>query len=160
MTGSSEDYNRIQKKYSRILIIKSIAAHSIQQSLESARRGSLNDLTELANFWQEAPNLLTMGILDVFFAHLDATKAPDTHNPAPDASALASRAFISLLGLSKAGSFIGGDSKCAAAIIKSWPGIFYFNWICRSKYSVQDYRDIQVVFLLFCRPCHACCSKA
>ncbi|KIM77726.1 hypothetical protein PILCRDRAFT_11814 [Piloderma croceum F 1598] len=110
-----------------------------KKSLESARRGSLNDLTDLANFWQEAPNLLTLGILDVFLAHLDATKAPDTHNTAADTSASASRAFISLLGLSKAGGFIGDDSKYAgaiikSAIIKSWPGIF--KW-CSFFFAVR-----------------------
>ena len=132
--GSYEGFNRIQKKYYQVLVINSAAAYAIHQSLESARHGSIGHLTELANFWQEAPNLLKMGILDVFYAHLDVRKAPPTQDPAAGASAVANRAVMSLLGLSKAGTFIGDSSEYSGAIINAWPGIFVLhNWIGRFR---------------------------
>jgi hypothetical protein len=150
MIGSFEDFSRIQERYlSQGTGIKSTIAHCIQQSLESARRGSITDLTELANFWQETPNLLGMGVLDVFYAHLDLGKAPTTHDPAAGASLAANRAFMSLLGLSKAGNFISDRKEYLGAIIKAWPGIAIFDGILRARYSVQDRRDIQMEFLLF-----------
>ena len=113
--------------YFQIFVTQFAIAYSIQQSLESARRGSISDLTELANLWQEVPNLLTLGILDVFYVHLDIGKAPTTHDPVANASAAANRAFMSLLGLSKAGNFIGDDKEYSRAIIKAWPGIYNFH---------------------------------
>jgi hypothetical protein len=84
-------------------------------------------LTQLANFWQEVPILLTMGILDVFYTHLDVGKAPSAGEPAADTSATSNRAFISLLGLSKAGTFIDDGKEFSGGIIKAWPGIYIFD---------------------------------
>jgi hypothetical protein len=68
----------------------------------------------------------------VFFVHLDVEKAPTTHDPAAGTSAISNRAFISLLGLSKVGSFVG-DGKYEGAIIKAWPGNSDFSQIMKIK---------------------------
>jgi hypothetical protein len=87
------------------------------------------ELTELANFWQEVPALLLMGVLDVFFLHLDESKVPITPDPSASQSQIADRAFMALLGVSKAGAFLEdkmgeGISKGA---MKAWPGIFKWS---------------------------------
>lgn len=91
--------------------------------MDAARRGSITDLTELANFWQETPNLMTKGILDVFFTHLDASKVPTTQDLAAPQSALASRAFMALLGVSKSGNFNPDRTPYLASVIESLPGM-------------------------------------
>lgn len=66
-----------------------------------------------------------MGLLDVFFSHLDENKAPSPDDPGADRSAPAGRAFMALLGVSKTGDFISEESPYIEAIFKAWPGTLY-----------------------------------
>ncbi|KII90718.1 hypothetical protein PLICRDRAFT_106414 [Plicaturopsis crispa FD-325 SS-3] len=68
-----------------------------------------------------------MGILDIFFSHLDASKAPNEPDAVADRGPAASRAFMSLLGISKAGNFWGDGSEYVDKILKAWPGIFKWS---------------------------------
>lgn len=92
--------------------------------MDAARRGSITDLTELANFWQEMPDLITRGVLDVFFAHLDESMVPSNQGPTAPQSAQASRAFMALLGVSKSGNFSPDRTSHLTSIIRALPGMF------------------------------------
>ncbi|KAL0961542.1 hypothetical protein HGRIS_006481 [Hohenbuehelia grisea] len=65
-----------------------------------------------------------MGVLDVFFSHLDADKVPPTPNAANRSTPAADRAFMSLLGLSKAANFLRDPSPYSDRILEGWPGLF------------------------------------
>jgi hypothetical protein len=62
----------------------------------------------------------------MFYTHLDERTVPVTHDPATTLSAIANRAFMALLGLTKAGTFVGEAEEYAGPLIKAWPGILYF----------------------------------
>ncbi|KAJ7490685.1 hypothetical protein FB451DRAFT_1079464 [Mycena latifolia] len=100
-----------------------------KQALENARRGYIPDLKDLANFWQEVPELLSLGILDVFFHHLDADKAFTVPSEANERSPTAECAFYSLVGLCKAGDYLLPDAPYHhdPAVLKAWPGIFKWS---------------------------------
>ncbi|KAJ7094703.1 hypothetical protein B0H15DRAFT_830575 [Mycena belliarum] len=100
-----------------------------QKAIENARRGSLTDLNDLADFWQEVPELFPLGILDVFFHHLDAGKAFAVPSLANHRSPAANCAFASLAGLCKAGDYLlpGAPYHHDPAILKAWPGIFKWS---------------------------------
>ncbi|KAF7364695.1 hypothetical protein MVEN_00339100 [Mycena venus] len=102
---------------------------SPKEVLEKARRGSIADLSNLANFWQEVPDLLSLGILNVFFLHLNADKAFEVPSEANDRSPMAERAFCALLGLCKsADCFLpGAPHHRDPAVLKAWPGIFKWS---------------------------------
>lgn len=92
--------------------------------MDAARHGSIRELTELANYWQEVPELQEMGVLEVFYAHLDATKAPDAPITGVEASPASKRAYMALLGLTHIREFANNKSGRVAAekLLKSWPG--------------------------------------
>ncbi|KAJ6614791.1 hypothetical protein B0H10DRAFT_2043399 [Mycena sp. CBHHK59/15] len=102
---------------------------SPKQAIDSARRGSIPDLKNLATFWQEVPELLPLGILDVFFSHLDADKVFTVPSVANERSPLAERAFYALTGLCKSGNFLlpGTPHHHDPAVLKAWPGIFKWS---------------------------------
>ncbi|KAJ7120472.1 hypothetical protein C8R43DRAFT_1151718 [Mycena crocata] len=111
---------------------------SPQQVLDNARRGSITDLKDLANFWQEVPELLSLGVLQSFFHHLDADKAFVVPSPANERSNIAECAFYSLLGLCKSGDYLvpGTPYHRDPAVLKAWPGrraamdIIATSWYC------------------------------
>ncbi|KAJ6494134.1 hypothetical protein DFH09DRAFT_1206826 [Mycena vulgaris] len=102
---------------------------SPKQVLDNARRGSVPDLKDLANFWQEVPEFLPLGILDVFFHHLDADKAFTVPSIANEKSPAAECAFYSLVGLCKSGDCLqsGASHHRDPAVLKAWPGIFKWS---------------------------------
>ncbi|KAJ7133445.1 hypothetical protein C8R44DRAFT_23723 [Mycena epipterygia] len=102
---------------------------SPKQILNNARRGSMPDLIDLANFWQEVPELLSLGILGVFFHHLSSDKAFTVPSVANDRSPAAECAFYSLVGLCKAGDCLlpGAPHHRDPAVLKAWPGIFKWS---------------------------------
>ncbi|KAJ7769082.1 hypothetical protein DFH07DRAFT_806830 [Mycena maculata] len=108
--------------------IKRVRA-SPKQILEKARRGSIPDLKDLANFWQEVPELLRLGILDVFFHHLDVGKAFAVPSEENERSPIAECAFYSLIGLCKAGEHFlpGAAHHRDPVVLRAWPGIFKWS---------------------------------
>ncbi|KAJ6453089.1 hypothetical protein C8R45DRAFT_1039529 [Mycena sanguinolenta] len=102
---------------------------SPKQVLEKARRGSIPDLKDLGNFWKEVPDLVPLGVLDVFFLHLSADKAFTEPSPANERSPAAERAFYALLGLSKSAECLlpGASHHRDPAVLKAWPGIFKWS---------------------------------
>ncbi|KAJ6487237.1 hypothetical protein C8R47DRAFT_1216429 [Mycena vitilis] len=101
-----------------------------KQIIDSARRGSTSDLKLLANFWQQqVPDLVSLGILDVFFHHLNADKAFSVPSEANQRSPLAECAFYALVGLAKSGDFLvpGAPHHRDPAVPKAWPGIFKWS---------------------------------
>ncbi|KAJ7160279.1 hypothetical protein C8R46DRAFT_1001507 [Mycena filopes] len=102
---------------------------SPKEILENARKGSLPDLRDLANFWQEVPEFVSLGILDVFFHHLNADKAFVVPSPANDSSPLAEYAFAALLGLTKVVTCLhpAGSHYRHPSIRKAWPGVFKWS---------------------------------
>jgi len=79
----------------------------------------------LSNFWQElGPVMLDLGVLDAFFANLDGSKVPEyTISQSPTVNA----AFMSLLGVSKSGNFIGDGEAYADQFIQAWDGLFQWS---------------------------------
>ncbi|KAJ7256876.1 hypothetical protein B0H12DRAFT_1015743 [Mycena haematopus] len=110
----------------QLLIERSIQRlrDSPKQILEKARRGSIPDLKDLGNFWKEVPDLVPLGILDVFFLHLSADKAFVEPTQANERSPTSERAFYALLGLSKSGRCFLPDAPHHRdpAARKAWPG--------------------------------------
>ncbi|KAJ7861827.1 hypothetical protein B0H14DRAFT_2741409 [Mycena olivaceomarginata] len=104
---------------------------SPEQVLEKARRGSIPDLKDLANLWQEVPDLrlVSLGILEVFFLHLSADTAFADPSEANERTPTAERAFYALFGLSKSGDcFLPGTPHHRnPAVLKAWPGIFKWS---------------------------------
>ncbi|EJD43851.1 hypothetical protein AURDEDRAFT_114606 [Auricularia subglabra TFB-10046 SS5] len=99
-----------------------------QKAIDDARNGSRGALMDVANLWQAmGPQMLQLGVLDAFFANLDAAKAPGT-------TALQDNAFMSLIGLTKVGNFIGSGEGYSQYIIRHWPGVF--KW-CVVLYDVR-----------------------
>lgn len=68
--------------------------------------------------------MVSMGVLDAFIYHLDENKVPTDPSPANNGAISAQRAFMSLLGISKCGSFIGNGETYASKLINAWPGAF------------------------------------
>ncbi|KAJ6585582.1 hypothetical protein B0H19DRAFT_1368857 [Mycena capillaripes] len=101
---------------------------SPKQVIESAKCGSIPDLKDLANFWQEVPDLLSLGIFDVFFHHLNPDKAFAVPSEANERSPLAACAFYALFGLSKSGDYLlRPPHNHDPAVLKAWPGIFKWS---------------------------------
>ncbi|RDB14658.1 hypothetical protein Hypma_016492 [Hypsizygus marmoreus] len=98
-----------------------------RKMIDAAHRGSLLELTEIANMWQEAPQVLSMGVLDVFFRHLDANTTPTNPERAIDRNSTIDRAFMSMVGLTKAGNFLTEHDDFGDAITKAWPGVFKWS---------------------------------
>ncbi|KZP25633.1 hypothetical protein FIBSPDRAFT_1007723 [Athelia psychrophila] len=78
---------------------------------------------ELSNWWHRVPELLDMGVLEVFYGCLDASEAPNLDVPELLAC---DHAYASLLGLTRLG--IHEDDKtgrqAAERLLQRWPGIF------------------------------------
>ncbi|KAK7022297.1 hypothetical protein R3P38DRAFT_2628704 [Favolaschia claudopus] len=110
--------------------VKKISA-SPKQVIEKARNGSIADLKDLANFWHQVPhlNLVSLGLLDLFFCHLDADKAFDTPSEANERKPESERAFYALLGLAKSADYFlpGALYHNDPAVLKAWPGIFKWS---------------------------------
>lgn len=70
-----------------------------------------------------------MGILSVFFHHLDANTAPTEPSLAKNRSPASDRAFMSLLGLTKAANIlqVQNHDNYGDEIIKAWPGVFKWS---------------------------------
>lgn len=111
-----------------------------KKSIDAARRGSVSELITLANFWQEIPNMVSLGVMDVFCTHLDERKAPSFPNvPRVEDANLA---FMSLLGLSKLTDYPDDDRSLGDLVLRTWPGIYkwgyYFFQIRIVKQDVPD----------------------
>jgi hypothetical protein len=82
-------------------------------------------LADLAEYWENVPGLLTMGILDVFFHHLDESKVPTDPDQFFNKSQDVDRASMALLGFSKPSPReIGEYSK---DMVRAWPRIFTWS---------------------------------
>ncbi|KAJ7704983.1 hypothetical protein B0H17DRAFT_920622 [Mycena rosella] len=77
----------------------------------------------------QIPELLSLGILDVFFHHLDADKAFTVPSIANERSSASECAFYALVGLCKASDYLlpGAPHHRDPAILKAWPGIFKWS---------------------------------
>lgn len=68
-----------------------------------------------------------MGVLEVFYAHLDVTKAPDASiaQAGVEASPASNRAYMALLGLTHLREFANDNSghEATEKLLKSWPGV-------------------------------------
>ncbi|KAJ7022650.1 hypothetical protein C8F04DRAFT_1137345 [Mycena alexandri] len=102
---------------------------SPKQILQKARKGSVSDLRDLANFWPQVPELVSLGILDVFFHHLDADKAFVEPSIANERSPVAECAFYALVGLTKAAEHFtpGASYHHHPSVLNSWPGVFKWS---------------------------------
>jgi len=105
-------------------IIRRISVNP-KQSIADAKKSNATELMGLSNFWHElGPVMLDLGVLDAFFANLDGTKVPEYH---VSRSSFVDAAFMSLLGVSKSGNFIGDGEKYVDQFIRAWPGLFKWS---------------------------------
>lgn len=77
---------------------------------------------DLANYWYRVPELENMGVLEVFYGHLDASEAP-SDSEVSDLPAL-NQANMSLAGLSHLGILADDEAgrQATERLLKSWPG--------------------------------------
>lgn len=72
------------------------------------------------------PQFLSMGVVSVFFNHLDGSKVPTDVSP-NGRSQLADRAWLSLFALAKLGNFLQESDDYGPDIIKAWPSVFKWS---------------------------------
>ncbi|KZP20990.1 hypothetical protein FIBSPDRAFT_954168 [Athelia psychrophila] len=107
--------------------------------LDAARNDSISALMELAMYWHRVPELLDMGVLEVYYGRLDASEAPDSE---ASESLASTRAFASLLGFTNLG-ILGNDKagrQAAERLLQAWPGIFkwaFYFFTSRVKSTAQ-----------------------
>ncbi|KAK0193942.1 hypothetical protein F5146DRAFT_998440 [Armillaria mellea] len=65
-----------------------------------------NARKDIANLWREVPDMLSMGLIDVFFFYLNKEPPTDFSRATYEKTPAADRAFVSLLGLSKIFNFL------------------------------------------------------
>ncbi|CAK5266463.1 unnamed protein product, partial [Mycena citricolor] len=107
---------------------------SPQQVIDKARAGSMVDLTDLANWWTQVPELVPLGVINVFFHHLDgatldAIMASQSPTPTPrqaEQILLATNALFALCHCGPLLSF-GGPYHDGTALRRAWPGIFRWS---------------------------------
>ncbi|PSS34076.1 hypothetical protein PHLCEN_2v1870 [Hermanssonia centrifuga] len=89
--------------------------------LDAARKGSLHEMSILANAWSATPGLIApAAALDVFLTHLMERKVPGSL--ADKFSDSANLVFSSMLGITQMG--IENDDVLAKRLVLAWPGIF------------------------------------
>lgn len=109
----------------------------------------MQDLLELANLWDQVsrdplcsrslvrnlilvsllqtPNILSMGVLNAFFNHLDSETAPMESSRARGRFPASDRAFMALVGLGKAGNHLTDSDTHGPTIVQAWPGVFKWS---------------------------------
>ncbi|KDQ62799.1 hypothetical protein JAAARDRAFT_54674 [Jaapia argillacea MUCL 33604] len=97
-----------------------------KEFLACAQRGNLPEAIALGNFWQDFPELLSLGLLDVFFHHTDDSKAP-IDSSANHMDKPVQLAFASFVGLAKVGEFWDAGLLDESKVLKAWPGIFTWS---------------------------------
>ncbi|KAF9525851.1 hypothetical protein CPB83DRAFT_858740 [Crepidotus variabilis] len=127
------------------------ALYMLQQNpkkiLDNARKGLMQDLVELSNFWPAAsnvPQLLNFGVIGVFLTHLDGSTVPALNSRAASigfrGSPTIDKAWVSLAGISKIGPFLCEDDRSADLvkaeknILAKWKDIF--KW-CSFFYATR-----------------------
>ncbi|KAJ6620480.1 hypothetical protein B0H10DRAFT_1078879 [Mycena sp. CBHHK59/15] len=95
--------------------------------LSAARRGSLPHIRILGKDWQTVPDMLSLGVLDIFLQFLDISLLPD---PSEEE---AERAFLSIVGLGRgAPNHIPDMTPYAGILSRGFAGVvgwslFHFN---------------------------------
>ncbi|KAF8879890.1 hypothetical protein CPB84DRAFT_1793000 [Gymnopilus junonius] len=109
--------------------------------LDAVRRGSKQEMVEIANFWLNmGPELLHMDLLPALFGHLKSSSVPAASPNNRANSPAAERAFFALVALTKLGNIVAPlhpavpIAKVEAQVMEGWEGVF--KW-CAFLYSVR-----------------------
>ncbi|KAK0500301.1 hypothetical protein EDD18DRAFT_1460045 [Armillaria luteobubalina] len=97
-------------------------------SIMHAQVGALQDITDKANLWQEVPEMLAMGLIDMFFFHLYKEPLTDFSRATYEKPPAADPAFMLLLSLSKTSKLtLHGGDPYEQQILDGWPGAFKWS---------------------------------
>ncbi|KAG5652307.1 hypothetical protein H0H81_005457 [Sphagnurus paluster] len=94
--------------------------------IDTARRGGMQELAEVANLWHTMPELLPQA-LSLFFHFLDRDLTPLDPQSALQRTPTSDRAFMCMVGLSKAGNLLNDNDDHGEMIVRAWPGVFKWS---------------------------------
>ncbi|ESK96974.1 hypothetical protein Moror_6552 [Moniliophthora roreri MCA 2997] len=96
--------------------------------IDNARRGDLAALRDLANLWLKYPDMLEMGLIDMFLHQLTRAEPPrDNSRRTYERNSDGDRAFMGLVGLSKISSVLQDGHPYKDLLLKGWPSIFKWS---------------------------------
>ncbi|KAK7054896.1 hypothetical protein VNI00_003359 [Paramarasmius palmivorus] len=96
--------------------------------MDNARKGDLIALRDLANMWLQFPEMLEMGLIDVFLHQLTRAEPPrDNSRRVYERNSDGDRAFMALVGLSKLSNILRDGHPYEDLLLQGWPSIFKWS---------------------------------